>query len=372
MYWYSLTPLDILLLRDAKPFTPGERAWTESVFPPHGHTLAGAVRSLLPEGQQITLIGSLFCHGQDLYLPRPLGFVGTSPLIPLSWHPEDSPLRNQMMWDKTQPAPLSTIKAAPPEDNNTETKKFRSWLPAKVMLEYLQTGMISEDYWLRQIDGEDQPWELESRPHNSIESGTRQVKDADGYFVENGIRMKQGWSLAIALDETTHSHLQSQPQPLTIRLGGEGHRVILEHRPDLGEQWREVEKISAENFKKEGRAIAYLMTPGIFERPHKGKSLCRSYPWEWNLTHSNGEFVSMATEKAVPISPRIQLQKDGKNSSIPAPQVFAAPPGTLYFLNKPQGLFAEKSDAPKHLQQTRKLGYSQLLWVNTKNLANQD
>ncbi|AIE73563.1 MULTISPECIES: type III-B CRISPR module-associated Cmr3 family protein [unclassified Synechocystis] len=42
------------------------------------------------------------------------------------------------------------------------------------------------------------PWVAESRPHNAMESGTRQVKDADGYFVENGIRLKEHWSLAIA------------------------------------------------------------------------------------------------------------------------------------------------------------------------------
>jgi hypothetical protein len=30
MYWYTLTPLDVILLRDAKPFTPGERAWAGS------------------------------------------------------------------------------------------------------------------------------------------------------------------------------------------------------------------------------------------------------------------------------------------------------------------------------------------------------
>lgn len=47
MYWYSLTPIDVLLLRDAKPFTPGERAWAGSVFPPNGHAIAGALRGCL-------------------------------------------------------------------------------------------------------------------------------------------------------------------------------------------------------------------------------------------------------------------------------------------------------------------------------------
>lgn len=362
MYWYTLTPLDILLLRDAKPFTPGERAWAGSVFPPNGHTLTGAIRSLLPQGQKISLIGSLFAYDKTLYFPRPLGFVGSKPLYPLSWHQKDSSLKAQMLWDTSQPAPLSTLKPAPPENEQKEIeKKYRSWLPAKVIETYLKTSVITDDAWLQdeKIEGEKQPWEMESRPHNSIESGTRQVKDADGYFVENGIRMKKGWSLAIALDTATHQHLQALPKPLTIRLGGEGHRVILEHCPEIDQQWQAIKTASDQNLQKKGKAIAYLITPGIFERPHKGKATCRPYPWEWKLSHNDdGNFVSLATEKAIPISPRIQLNKDGKKSSIPAPQVFAAPPGTLYYLDHPQ-----EPDHPR-TQQNQNLGYSQLLWVN--------
>lgn len=251
MYWYSLTPLDILLLRDAKPFTPGERAWAGSVFPPNGHTLAGAIRSLLPQDQKLSLIGSLFAYNKTLYLPRPLGFVGSNPLYPLNWL-EDSSLNTQMLWDSSQPAPLATVKPVDKKEEDKEEKKFRSWLPASVIANYLETGKIADNAWLQDgnIDGEKQPWEVESRPHNSIEKGTRQVKDADGYFVENGIRMKKGWSLAIALDSATHQHLQTLPKPLTIRLGGEGHRVILDHCPELDQQWHAIKTASDKNLKK--------------------------------------------------------------------------------------------------------------------------
>jgi CRISPR-associated protein (Cas_Cmr3) len=46
IYWYTLTPLDVLLFRDAKPFTPGERAWAGGNFPPTGHAISGAIRSI--------------------------------------------------------------------------------------------------------------------------------------------------------------------------------------------------------------------------------------------------------------------------------------------------------------------------------------
>lgn len=365
MYWYTLTPLDILLFRDAKPFTPGERAWAGSVFPPNGHTLAGAIRSLLPPGQKLSLIGSLFSYQETLYFPRPLGFVGSNPLYPLSWHPDNSPLKTQMLWDASQPAPLSTLKPPPSENEQKQEqeKEYRSWLPAEIIETYLKTGAIADDAWLRDktIDGEKELWEVKSRPHNSIESGTRQVKDADGYFVENGIRLKKGWSLAIALDAATHQHLQTLPKPLTIRLGGEGHRVILKHCPKLDQQWQAIKTASDQNLKKDGRAIAYLITPGIFERPHQGQSTCRPYPWEWKLSHhDDGNFVSLATEKPIPISPRIRLDKNGKKSSIPAPQVFASPPGTLYYLEKPE--------PPTHprTKKNQAIGYAQMLWINVE------
>jgi len=34
--------------------------------------------------------------------------------------------------------------------------------------------------------------------------GTRQVKESDGYFVENAIRLDANWQLAIGLDAQTH------------------------------------------------------------------------------------------------------------------------------------------------------------------------
>ncbi|MFN5658855.1 MAG: type III-B CRISPR module-associated Cmr3 family protein, partial [Pseudanabaena sp.] len=40
MFWYKLTPLDVLMFRDAKPFSPQERAWAGSVFPPNNHAIA--------------------------------------------------------------------------------------------------------------------------------------------------------------------------------------------------------------------------------------------------------------------------------------------------------------------------------------------
>jgi CRISPR-associated protein Cmr3 len=378
MNWYKLTPLDILMLRDAKPFSPQERAWAGSIFPPNGHTIAGAFRGILGERKDFKIVGPFLCYQNTkntLYLPRPLGFAKSVPLVPLTWETES--YINNALWDKTQPCPL--VKPHNKKDDDEDDKddfvkcsgvetKFRQYLPYCVVKKYLETGKIDKNDWnIIKDSHEDKPWDEETRSHNSIEPGTKQVKVPDGYFVEKAIRLHQNWSFAIGINHEITT-------PATIRLGGEGHRVIVESCPELGEQWQELQKISDGNFKADTKSIAYLVTPGVFERPHhkynpeQRVNLCRPYPWEWKL--KDGIFVSMSTDKAVPISCRIREKEDNTKSitkSIPAPQVFAAPPGSLYYLNKPQGLFQDNkrlaNEQKNRVNNWRQLGYSEMLWI---------
>jgi CRISPR-associated protein Cmr3 len=377
--------MDVLLFRDAKPFTPGERAWAGSVFPPNGHTIAGAIRGLLGEKAHFQLKGPFFCRTDctaephkaqvRLYLPRPLGFVGSMPLVPLAWN-EKSPL-HQALWDRREPCPLcplpkSRTEGEEEEDEKDSEDKYRQYLPSDVVEKYLEKGEISPDDWLVKPDkdGEAKPWTVETRPHNAMTDGTRQVKDADGYFIENAIRLQPGWSLAIGIDQEIDT-------PTTLRLGGEGHRAILQRCQELDKQWQTLQNLSDDNRHKGERSLAYLITPGVFERlQNNGKAMCRAWPWEWKLAHTvngnqtPGHLVSVATDRAVPISCRIR-DKDDDQKSIPAPQVFAAPPGSVYYLNQPEQLFAENSDSKpgKALERAirlHELGYSELLWISYK------
>ena len=407
MYWYTLTPLDVLLFRDAKPFTPGERAWAGSVFPPNGHTLAGAIRGLLGETAYFKLKGPFFCRTDypsgdakggcttdknqskvRLYLPRPLGFVGSKPLVPLAWNNKSS--LNQALWDKSQPCPLSSLPKSKDEEEKPEDSedKYRQYLSSEVVEKYLEQGEISHEDWVMKPDeeGDDKPWTVETRSHNALTEGTRQVKEADGYFVENAIRLHPGWSLAIAIDQEIIN------TPTTVRLGGEGHRAILQRCEELDEQWQRLQTLSESNYEQakhhyekgleendqalieKARSLAYLITPGVFERLHNGgKAMCQAWPWEWkladtvNANQTPGHLVSVATDRALPISCRIKDKNDDKKS-IPAPQVFAAPSGSIYYLNRPELLFAENSDSKlgKALERAKRfldLGYSELLWV---------
>ena len=60
MNWYTITPLDVYVFKMLKPFTPGERAWAGSVFPPNGHTIAGALRKLLGDGGVLQVLRPVF------------------------------------------------------------------------------------------------------------------------------------------------------------------------------------------------------------------------------------------------------------------------------------------------------------------------
>jgi CRISPR-associated protein Cmr3 len=313
-----------------------------------------------------------------------MGFLGSKPLIPVAW--QDSPL-NQVLHKPHQPSlvclPAQFSSHTDDDDDEVESEVKRRWyLPSDVVLNYLKNGTISDEDWLvKSGEGEEQkPWTVETRPHNAIQQGTRQVKDADGYFVENAIRLLPGWSLAIGV-ELINS--ESEIPPLaTLRVGGEGHQAILQRCEALDSQWDALEKESRKNFDRGGRSLAYLITPGVFERmmsndPGKGndRATCQAWPWEWKLAQVDnnnqtpGPLVSVVTEGALPISCRIR-DKDDNTKSIPAPQVFAAPPGSLYYLNQPEPLFADEKanskpgKALERAKRFRQLGYSELLWIS--------
>lgn len=382
MKWYVITPLDILMFRDAKPFTPGERAWAGSVFPPNGHAIAGSLRSAFGK-DKLTIKGPFFCRTErdktNLYLPRPLGFVGSTPLVPLKWIEKENSNSNStvseseslkksgkkspFLWDTTLPCPL--VKPPSKNDNGKEEDEdettYREYLPWDAVAEYLEKGQFIESELTAKDESEVKPWKIETRPHNAIAPGTRQVKDADGYFVENAVRMLEGWGLAIALEEEI-------PNSAVIQLGGEGHRAILTRCQQLDSQWNRLQELSEANKKKGGKCIAYLGTPGVFERKRSGnKSYCRAWPWEWHLRYNEnpnqetGDLVSVATAKPLAISGRFRDKEDNKKS-IPAPQVFAAPPGSMYYLEEPAELFQD--DPNTKVNVWRQLGYSEMLWIS--------
>jgi CRISPR-associated protein Cmr3 len=387
--WYTLTPLDVWMFRDAKPFAPGERAWASAtVFPPHGHTIAGALRSIIPRSAngdppEFTLRGPFFCRTatdapgasqpplSQLYFPSPLGYFGGQPLVPQSWFPQSDPSYcnplNAIITDPDRPEPLFQRDFLKSGRSEGSTKAGKTWRSHDDILCYLKCGKLPKRE-ASQIVKESDLWSIETRSHNTLEGG-RTVKTSDGYFVENSIRMHPGWSLAIGINRDIAT-------PVTLRLGGEGHRAILDRCLELDTQWNALQKQSDDNFGKDGkleeRRIAYLVTPGVFQRKHNGRMMCRSSPWEWALTQrggrnpnaNQGPLVSFATDRAVAIAYRTTAKKThNAGQSIPAPQVFAATPGSVYYLEHPVRLFQdENTSKPTREHRWRKLGYSEVFW----------
>ena len=373
--WYTLTPFDVWLFRDAKPFSPGERAWAGSTFPPSGHTLAGALRSIDNSVKDFKMCGPFLCFNNSLYFPRPLNYVGIKQLIPAPWLSEGHP-SHQMIWDLRHPAPLvlpEPFTPAEQEAKDTGKDKMRQYLPQDIVMKLLSGDKaLTREDWQCGPGERSQPWRIETRSHNALETGTRQVKDKDGYFVEKAIRLDDGWSLAIGLEDEIDV-------PVTLRLGGEGHRAILERNDQLDKQWKEIKGKSQKNKDKStnDKTMAYLITPGVFERTIKGDATCRAWPWEWKLAHEHnpdqepGPLVSVATEKPLPISRR--LRYDGK--SVPAPQIYAAPPGTIYYLERSSVTLLQNDpplprvdgEKPHPVSRWQPLGYSELLWISYSN-----
>jgi len=389
--WYTLTPLDVWMFRDAKPFAPGERAWASAtVFPPHGHTIAGALRSIVPRSAnddppKFALRGPFFCHmtgnsnsGEPkLYFPSPLSYFDGQPLVPQSWlaesqpdsdrhNPSDSNRHNPfgaIVNDPDRPEPLFKRDFMEAGNSEGSTKAGKTWRSGDDILHYLEKGELPEEKAAHVI-AESNLWSIETRSHNTLEANARTVKTSDGYFVEKSIRLHPGWSLAIGVDRDI-------PTPVTLRLGGEGHRAVLDRCPALDEQWNDLQEKSKANFQTDARRIAYLATPGVFQRKHNGRMMCRSSPWEWTLTKREGRnpnakagpLVSFATDRAVAIAYRTKANKSHRNSgqSIPAPQVFAATPGSVYYLKHPTGLFQDEAQNSRE-HRWRELGYSELLW----------
>ena len=381
-FWYKLTPLDVLMFRDAKPFSPQERAWAGSVFPPNNHAIAGALRSSFDINGNIQIKGTLLSCDEKLYFPRPFNYVSQNRLTPIAWLEPNHPSK-QMLWDKSKPVPLVIGDRGNHDSDEDKHKKgdYRLFLPSDVVLRLLKNEDLAEGDWLvdQVLEKRDKPWIVETRSHNTLQDGTRQVKESDGYFVENAVRLVEGWGLAIAVDKTTDAKLNSKAKPLVMRLGGEGHRVLLERCDAFDTQWNDLQEVSKTNFEKGDRSLAYMVTNGVFERvtdrgtPKKARyerSVCRPYPWEWDLADvDNGSsdrqvLVSVATDKPVPISCRFR-DKETKES-VPAPQVFAAPAGSVYYLDRPAELWQNLPEymQKKSLKVWHDLGYAEMFWIN--------
>lgn len=241
--------------------------------------------------------------------------------------------------------------------------KPQPWIRADALIAYLKgEKFFRVPHSALRVLLRGDPWDVQILPHIHMQSGQRQVRDADGYFTEVAIRLEKGWSLvgAIAADKTA-PELQAELEALgetVIRLGGEGHRAFVSRR-DTPEQWKNLEAFAQPSPTASTQA-AYLVTPGLAQtqadRPIYG--VC---PQDWQ------SFVrGCATDRQLlwgGIS-EIQRKTAGNREFGLLPQRAFVPPGTVYAfgdrLPKQQSVLPMQNMA--QLETFRKLNYGKLLW----------
>jgi len=380
MHWYTITPLDVLLFRDCKPFSPGEGSWAKGLFPPMPITVFQALRSLLPKSsnknerskRDLTFLGPfLLDSNHTLWLPTPKDLLCLYPpgedrktatdkwskiqrLQPIN---REDGIWKHLVFDEGQIDPLVLN-----EKWDGSISPPKPWIKAEALFDYLE----GKKDW-HQKDFHSNPWKTQILPHIHMQAGKRQVKDADGYFTEVAVRLENGWCFVAAFSEEISESV--------VRLGGEGHRALvspLENRRPLqftGESEEEYQKqmkaynllvkqleemLAETDSSLTSHAFAYLLTPGLalFEEARYS-----SYPQAWKQ-----QLKGCATDKALLWGGVSTMRK--KEEFALLPQRAFVPPGTVYVfkgeVSRNLQLLPEQNE--QWFETFKQLNYGKLLW----------
>ncbi|MFB2967618.1 type III-B CRISPR module-associated Cmr3 family protein [Aerosakkonema sp. BLCC-F183] len=400
MNWYTLTPLDILLFRESKPFSPGDGAWAKGQFPPMPTPVFQALRSAAKSGKNLEFFGPfLLQENYTLWLPTPKDLVCLYPekdrdgkqgqkinrkeatsnwekvmrLQPLK---QTDPAWKYLCFDENQISPM-----VPPLPNRDWGKPL-PWVKAAALIEYLNGN---DNHW-KPSDFIEDPWGIQVLPHIHIESGTRQVLEKDGYFTEVAIRLKPGWCFLAALSELL--------EETVVRLGGEGHRAIVNKltSPSSSEEnyahFQQLEQqlkfLTDSDRPQKSHDFAYLLTPGlaltveeIIQKKRNGEMrishqpLYGVYPQEWQPY-----LQGCVSDRAIlwggvsTIHRRLlDSEERGKAEFALLPQRAFVPPGSVYLFKDRDNLPTETKLLPANDREKKgwlttfeQLNYGKLLW----------
>jgi CRISPR-associated protein Cmr3 len=385
MQWYFVSPLDILLFREAKPFSPGDGSWAKGLFPPLPITVFQALRSLLAETAK-----------SEESKPRTLEFLGPFLVGPDNqiWLPTPKDLmvlyaergdrkRTQSTWVAL--IRLQTLDADFAYSSNIPALAFpivnpigdvppqclhpdymgqpQPWIKAEALKRYLADD---RDAFIQSIgstcpcnpeDFTSNPWDVQILPHTHMQSDCKQVRDADGYFTEVATRLKPGWRFLVGMTGDT------LPPMGVIRLGGEGHRAMVEAIADnsLIDPINQLlnHSIPSDSSKT---TTAYLLTPGLASSDQNRHSAIPK-GWEDNL-------CGCATDRPILWGGISQVRRRtverperGDPEFSLLPQRAFIPPGTVYRFSRPptqQQLMPESTNATQATFHS--LNYGKLLW----------
>jgi|GEM_PF-557949 len=413
LQWYALTPLDVLLFREAKPFSPGEGSWAKGLFPPMPITVFQGLRWQLGDryafdddaprpfrykkDRDLTFYGP-FLQGPagQLWLPTPHDLIGVKTLrsqgsqrtlgsggtqeselavaeaafkaenvndwellVRLQPRAQTDPIWQHLAFSHGDLQPMVPPALAP---DQYICGKPPGWIKAEALVSKYLSGQDGYD----PSDFCSDPWSVQVRPHIHVETGQRQVRDSEGYFTEVATQLHPGWRFVAALSWAGPDPL---PQTTTVvRLGGEGHQVqvaAIAPPPD----WATLETLQTPTPQSR---YGYLLTPGL-AKPQADDVLYGTIPHQWR-----GVLAGCASDRpvlwggissiqrrqpvATPASPHPPTSPSPEFALLP--QRAFVPPGTVYRFNQvPQGrsvLLPESDDT--WLATFRQLGYGVMLW----------
>lgn len=394
LFWYKITPLDVLMFRESKPFSPGDGSWAKGQFPPMPHPVFQALRSLTEKGansglsfQGPFLVSERSDDALTLWVPTPKDLlavrsVGTA-------NPQETDLEAQaLVWERTarlQPCPqeLPQWKSvgfppdqlppmAPPtfypvEDFSTVdpsndrlrvssqqreviSGRLPPWIKASALVRYLQGDRLTDPE-----DFADNPWDLQILPHIKMEAGSRQVVAQEGYFTEVAVRLRGDWALVAGFSVEVPKGC--------VRLGGEGHRALVTPLTSAPTDWEALSPFISP--PDPWPCTAYVLTPGLAPVDDTD-ALYGVYPqaWQSHLAGCVGDrpllWGGMSTywQKG-------ENGSESRETSFLPQRAFVAP-GTIYrFHSPPKGsrLLPTLVDRNRAWLTTfYHLGYGTLLW----------
>ncbi|WP_218079708.1 type III-B CRISPR module-associated Cmr3 family protein [Anthocerotibacter panamensis] len=375
MHWHIVEPLDVLLFREAKPFSPGAGSWAKSLFPPMPITVFQALRSALEQytntqqsqRRDLEFLGPFLINGEDdLWLPTPKDLLAVKTRSPSEKEtPNDNLSDKSNDWEFTHrllpiPEQHKYVFAdddlqvmVPPQlaPNEFICGRPEPWIKEEALVKYLKGDTLQES-----DEFCDNPWGSQVLPHILIQDDKRQVAEEAGYFTEVAVRMKSGWRFACALSVRL-------PQT-TVRLGGEGHRALVYHAPSsVTEAYQALGPFEK---RPDTAKFAYLLTPALAE---VSSGVYSVYPNNWK-EHLSG----CVSDRAVLWGGVSALRrKVGTDQTSPPefallPQRAYVPAGTVYrFKGKgpPNNRLLPVLDTP-WLDTLRSLNYGKLLWSTEK------
>ena len=377
--WYTLMPLDVLLFREAKPFVPGAGSWAKGLFPPMPITVFQAMRSIgqdyreaksKEEAEQLklrdlTFLGPFLLDGDNtLWLPTPKDLVCLYPqgerdrkqssdtwisLQRLQPATLDDPAWEHLGFPENQLAPM--VLSTPSDSDRAGQPQ--PWIQAAALKFYLDNELekIKPEHFC------ENPWDVQILPHIQMQADTRQVLQEDGYFTEVAIRLKPGWKLVVAMSG------QKEIAEQVIRLGGEGHRAIVNSlQPESGSLLeQQLAWLLSEPPAPGGNAVTYLLTPGLAQ-VEVNQPLYGVRPHQWK-----GCLLGCATDRALlwgGVS-KVERKNLGNEEFGLIPQRAFVPPGTVYVLRSLESTTIDRllPSGQANWQQTfRNLNYGKLLW----------